>query len=87
LSGKRKQRLYNATVPNTKQTIRSVYDHETNCHYDTKELSISVPNYDKQKLSIEYVSETELRIYTSTVTHVYSGKRKTMDFESEKLTP
>jgi hypothetical protein len=31
-----------------KQTIRSVYDYETNCHYDTKELSIgSVPDYDK----------------------------------------
>jgi hypothetical protein len=48
LSGKRKQRLYDATVPNTKQMIRSVYDYETNCHYDTKELSIgSVPDYDK----------------------------------------
>jgi hypothetical protein len=50
LSGKRKQRLYDATVPNTEQTIRSVYDYETNCHYDTKEL-----DYDKQRLLIEYV--------------------------------
>jgi hypothetical protein len=48
--GEKKKRLYDATVPNTEQMIRSVYDYETNCHYGTKELSIgSVPDYDKQK--------------------------------------
>jgi hypothetical protein len=77
LSGKRKQRLYDATVPNTEQTIRSVYDHETNCYYDTKELSIeSVPDYDNQKLSIEYAGQTELRTYTSTAKCVFGETEK-----------
>jgi hypothetical protein len=80
LSGKRKQRLYDATVPNTEQTIRSVYNYETNCYYDTKELSIgSVPDYDKQKLSIGYVGQMELRTYTSTAIRVF-GKMENYGF-------
>jgi hypothetical protein len=87
LSGKRKQRLYDATVPNTEQTIRSVYGYETNCYYDTKELSMeSVPDYDKQKAIYRLCRPNGTKnLYIHGYTHIRRNG-KAIDFESEKLT-
>jgi hypothetical protein len=59
-------------IPNRRSDL-----YKANCYYDTKELSIeSVPDYDKQRLFIEYVRQTELRIYTSVDTQVFGQTAK-----------